>query len=112
MEGNAADDGEGERQGVESGLQAGPQFAKDVRQAVTAEQRGLEEEHAAIPDRGAAAKQREDELGGDRLDQEEQRCAEEDGDGEEREHGGKGYQVGAVLRWGPGALRRRHGAAI
>ena len=96
MKADAPDDGKGKRDDVKRGLEARPELAQDVCEAIPAEQCGLEKQHAAVPHRRAAAEQGQDELGRDGLDQEEKRCADEDGDGEKREHGLREYQGGAA----------------
>jgi hypothetical protein len=55
---------------------------------VAGQQRDLEERHRGVPDRGAAAQERQDQLGDHRLDQEHQRRAGEHG---HREQGGGGW---------------------
>ena len=46
---------------------------------IAEQQRDLEEDQAGEPDRGGAAEDGKELLGGHRLHQEEQECAEEDG---------------------------------
>ncbi|HTE72818.1 MAG TPA: hypothetical protein VK640_06425 [Actinomycetes bacterium] len=71
---------------VQPGLPTAAQPAgRDVDVGVGDEQQHLEEEGAGVPDRRRAAIGRQDELGEHRLDEEQQRRAQE-GRGTEEEH--------------------------
>lgn len=83
--------GEAEERDMEPRAKAGA-CGDGVCPGVSGEECGLEEEHRSGPDRGAAAEAREEFLGGHGLDEEEEKGAEEDGDGEEGEHGKREYR--------------------
>lgn len=61
----------------------------EVGIAVAEEQRGLEEDQRGIPNCRGSAEGRQDELRGERLNQEQQKGADEQGDGVQRAHGGQ-----------------------
>lgn len=61
----------------------------EVGIAIAEEQRGLEEDERGIPNGRGSAKGRQDELCGERLNQEQQKGADEQGDGVQRAHGGQ-----------------------
>ena len=68
-----------ERQ-VQGGLPARGQGRRHhVRVEIAQQQRGLEEHHAGVPDRGRPAQQRQQHAGGERLHEEEQSGTQEDG---------------------------------
>ncbi len=85
----ARDDGQrgearGEEHDVQHDLPARGELARGpVRIGVACEQQGLEEHEAGSPHRGRAAEPRQDLLGDDRLDQEQQERAREDREGVE-----------------------------
>jgi hypothetical protein len=59
---------------------------REMRVEIPREQRQLEEQHARVPDEGAAAHQREHHLAEHRLNEKQQPGTEKDRDGEERAH--------------------------
>ena len=84
-------EGEGEQQqpGVQDRLAADPeQGRRRVGVGVSGQQGRLEEDHAGVPDRRRAAQQGQHHLGDHRLDEEQQRGADEHRQGEDDRQGG------------------------
>ena len=78
---NDDEDG-GEQDEVEEGLPADAERAGGaVRVEVAAEQDGLEEHHAGVPDARRPADERQQQFPDQRLDEEQQRGPDEQGDG-------------------------------
>src|SRR5438874_1147240 len=81
----------GERDEINMLAPAGGAAARNpMRVDIAEQQRDLEKDQARQPDRGGAAQERKKLLGGHRLYQEEQECAEKDGDAVEQAGCGHG----------------------